>query len=122
MRAPLDEIEPLVLAMPEMFTESGLVSTFTYDEDTYCYGFFCNYYNQAEQHELSRGGAKELLGLCSNLLGEGFAEFPLPHPPLKYNVHVDISCCLQFAVTHENASDDTKNRDPNLTPWIFGNF
>lgn len=53
MRAPLDEIEPLVLTMPEMFTESGLVSTFTYDEDTYRYGFFCNYYNQAEQHELS---------------------------------------------------------------------
>ena len=50
---PLDKIEPLVLTMPEMFTESGLVSTFTYDEDTYCYGFFCNYYNQAEQHELS---------------------------------------------------------------------
>lgn len=40
--------------------------------------------------------------LCSSLLGEGFAEFPLPHPPLKYNVQVAISCCLQFAVTHRD--------------------
>lgn len=58
---PLDEIEPLVLTMPEMLTESGFVSTYTCDEDTCCYGFLCNYYNQTEQHELSRGGAKELL-------------------------------------------------------------
>lgn len=56
-----DEIEPLVLTMPEMLTESGFVSTCTCDEDTYRYGFLCNYYNQTEQHELSRGGAKELL-------------------------------------------------------------
>lgn len=29
--------------------------------------------------------------LCSNLLGEGFAEFPLPCPPLAHNVQVAIS-------------------------------
>ena len=51
--------------------------------------------------------------LCSSLLGESFAEFPLPHPHLKYNVHMVISCYSQFAVTH---------RDPNLTPWIRGKF
>lgn len=61
VRALLDEVELLVLAILEVLTESRFVSTFTYDEDTYCYGFLCNYYNQAEQHELSRGGAKELL-------------------------------------------------------------
>lgn len=63
--------------------------------------------------------------LCSSLLGEGFAEVPLPHPPLKYNVPAAISCCSQFAVTHrdpQNASNDPKNRDPNLTPWIRGIF
>ena len=58
---PLDEIEPLVPTMPEMLTESGFVSTCTCDEDTYCYGFLCNYHKQNEQHELSREGAKELL-------------------------------------------------------------
>ena len=47
--------------MPEMLTESGLASIFTYDEDTYCYGFLCNYYNQTKQRELSRGGAEKLL-------------------------------------------------------------
>lgn len=40
--------------------------------------------------------------LCPSLLGEGFAEFLLPRPPLKYNVHVAISCCSQFAVTHRD--------------------
>ena len=25
-------------------------------------------------------------------------------------------------VTPENSPNDPKNRDPNLTPWIFGNF
>lgn len=39
--------------MPEMLTESGLVSTCTYEEDMYSYGCLCNYYNQTEQHELS---------------------------------------------------------------------
>ena len=58
---PLDEIEPLVLTMPEMLTESGFVSTYTFDKDTCCYGFLCNCYNQTEQHELSRGGAEKLL-------------------------------------------------------------
>lgn len=29
--------------------------------------------------------------LCSGLLGEGFAEFPLPCLTLKYNIHVSIS-------------------------------
>ena len=61
VRALLDEVELLVLAILEVLTESGFVSTYTCDEDTCCYGFLCNYYNQTEQHELSRGGAKELL-------------------------------------------------------------
>lgn len=61
MRAPLNEIEPLALTMPEVLTESGFVSTCTCDEDTCCYGFLYNYYNQTEQHELSRGGAEKLL-------------------------------------------------------------
>lgn len=34
VRALLDEIEPLVLTMPEMLTESGFVSTYTCDKDT----------------------------------------------------------------------------------------
>lgn len=58
---PLDEIDPLVLTMPEMLTESGFVSTCTCDKDTCCYGFLCNYYNQTKQRELSRGGAEKLL-------------------------------------------------------------
>ena len=58
VRALLDEVEPLVLAI---LTESGIVSTCTCDEDTYCSGCLCNYYNQTEQHELSLEGAKELL-------------------------------------------------------------
>lgn len=58
MRILLDEVEPLVLTIPEVLTESGIVSTCTCDEDTYCYGCLCNYYNQTEQHELSLGGAK----------------------------------------------------------------
>lgn len=33
---PLDEIEPLVLTMPEMLIESGFVSIYTRDEDTCC--------------------------------------------------------------------------------------
>ena len=53
MRAPLDEVEILVLAIPEVLTESGIVSACTRDEDTCCYGCLCNYYNQTEQHELS---------------------------------------------------------------------
>lgn len=53
MRAPLDEIEPIVLAIPEVLTESGIVSTCTCDEGTCCYGCLCNYYNQTEQYELS---------------------------------------------------------------------
>lgn len=61
VRALLDEIEPLVLTMPEMLTESGFVSTCTCDKDTCCYGFLCNYYNQTKQRELSRGGAEKLL-------------------------------------------------------------
>ena len=61
MRAPLGEIEPLALTIPEILTESGFVSTRTCDEDTRCYGFLCNCYNQTEQHELSRGGAEKLL-------------------------------------------------------------
>ena len=61
VRALLDEVELLVLAIPEVLTESGIVSTCTCDEDTFCYGFLCNYYNQTGQHELSRGGTKGLL-------------------------------------------------------------
>lgn len=38
-----------------------VVSTCTCDENTCCYGCLCNYYNQSEQHELSRGGAKRIL-------------------------------------------------------------
>lgn len=52
VRALLDEVEMLVLAIPEVLTESGIVSTCTCDEDTYCYGCLCNCYNQTEQHEL----------------------------------------------------------------------
>lgn len=61
VRALLDEVELLVLAIPEVLTESGIVSTCTCDEDTFCYGCLCNYYNHTEQHELSRGGAEKLL-------------------------------------------------------------
>ena len=61
MRALLNEVEPLVLTIPEVLTESGIVSTCTCDEDSYCYGCLCNYYNQAEKYELSRGGAKGIL-------------------------------------------------------------
>lgn len=61
VRALLDEVELPVLAIPEVLTESGIVSTCTCDEDTFCYGCLCNYYNQTEQHELSRGGAEKLL-------------------------------------------------------------
>lgn len=61
VRALLDEVELLVLAIPEVLTESGIVSTCTCDEDTFCYGCLCNYYNLTEQHELSRGGAEKLL-------------------------------------------------------------
>ena len=61
VRALLDEVELLVLAIPEVLTESGIVSTCTCDEDTFCYGCLYNYYNQIEQHELSRGGAEKLL-------------------------------------------------------------
>ena len=42
---------------------------------------------------------RDFSSLCSSLLGEGFVEFPLPHPPQKYNGHVAISCYSQFAVT-----------------------
>lgn len=48
VRALLDEIKPLVLTMPEILTESGIVSTCTCDEDTFCYGCLCNYCNQTE--------------------------------------------------------------------------
>lgn len=61
VRALLDEVELLVLAIPEVLTESGIVSTCTCDEDTFCYDCLCNYYNQTEQHELSRGEAEKLL-------------------------------------------------------------
>ena len=61
VRALLYEVELLVLAIPEVLTESGIVSTCTCDEDTFCYGCLCNYYNQIEQHELSRGEAEKLL-------------------------------------------------------------
>lgn len=61
VRALLDEIELLVLAILEVLTESGFVSTCTCDEDTFCYGCLCNYYNQTKQRELSRGGAEKLL-------------------------------------------------------------
>ena len=62
VRALLDEVELLVLAIPEVLTESEFVSTCTCDEDAYCYGCCLrNYDNQTEQHELSRGEAEELL-------------------------------------------------------------
>lgn len=38
-----------------------VVSTCTCDEKTCCYGCLCNYYNQSEQHKLSRGGAMRIL-------------------------------------------------------------
>ena len=38
-----------------------VVSTCTCDEKTCCYGCLCNYYNQSEQHRLSRGGAMRIL-------------------------------------------------------------
>lgn len=47
--------------MPEVFTESGIVSNCTRNEDTCCYGCFCNYYKQTEQHELSHERAKGIL-------------------------------------------------------------
>lgn len=48
VRALLDEVELLVLAILEVLTESRIVSTRTCDEDTFCYGCLCNYYNQTE--------------------------------------------------------------------------
>mgnify|MGYP004513846499 CR=1 FL=1 len=36
-RALLDEVELLVLAIPEVLTESGIVSTCTFNGDTYRY-------------------------------------------------------------------------------------
>lgn len=53
VRALLDEVELLVLAILEVLTESRIVSTCTCDEDTFCYGCLCNYYNQTEQHQHS---------------------------------------------------------------------
>lgn len=53
VRALLDEVKILVLAIPEVLTESGIVSTCTCDEGTCCYGRLCNYCNKTEQHELS---------------------------------------------------------------------
>ena len=38
-----------------------IVSTCSCDEDTCCYGCLCNYYNQSDQHKLSRGGAMRIL-------------------------------------------------------------
>lgn len=61
VRALLDEVELLVLAIPEVLTESGIVSTCTFDGETHYYDCLCNYHNQTEQHELSLGGAKEIL-------------------------------------------------------------
>lgn len=61
VRALLDEVELLVLAIPEVLTESGIVSSCTFNGDTYCYDCLCNYYKQIERHELSRGGAKGIL-------------------------------------------------------------
>ena len=52
VRALLNDVEMLVLAIPEVLTESRIVSTCTCDEDTCCYGCLCNCYNQTEQHEL----------------------------------------------------------------------
>ena len=43
------------LAIPEPLTESGIVSTCTFDGDTYCYDCLCNYRNQTKQHKLSLG-------------------------------------------------------------------
>lgn len=53
VRTLLDKVELLVLAIPEVLTKSGIVSTCTCDEGTCCYGCLCNYYNQTEQYELS---------------------------------------------------------------------
>lgn len=61
VRALLDEVELLVLAIPEVLTESGIVSACTFNGNTYCYDCLCNYRNQTEQHKLSLGGAKEIL-------------------------------------------------------------
>lgn len=55
VRVLLDEVELLVLAIPEMLTESGIVSTCTFDGDTYYYDCLCDYHNQTEQHKLSLG-------------------------------------------------------------------
>ena len=59
--ALLNEVELLVLAIPEVLTESGIVSTCAFNGDTYCYDCLCNYHNQTGQHKLSLGGAKEIL-------------------------------------------------------------
>lgn len=45
-------------SIPLLFdTAFKIVSECTCDANTCCYGCLCNYYNQGEQHELSRGGA-----------------------------------------------------------------
>lgn len=61
MRALFDEVELLVLAIPEVLTESGIVSACTFNGDTYCYNCLCDCHNQTEQHKLSLRGAKEIL-------------------------------------------------------------
>lgn len=53
--------------------------------------------------------SEKFSSLCSSLLGEGFANFPLSSPPLKYKVHAIISYFSQFVVTHEIALDDPKS-------------
>ena len=48
--------------VPELLNKAyEIVSTCTCDKDTCCYGCLCNYYNQMEQHELSRGSAQKIL-------------------------------------------------------------
>lgn len=48
--------------VPELLNKAyEIVSTCTCDEDTCCYGCLCNYCNQMDQHELSRGGAQKIL-------------------------------------------------------------
>lgn len=48
--------------VPQLFdTAFKIVSECLCDVNTCCYGCLCNYYNQGEQHELSRAGALKIL-------------------------------------------------------------
>lgn len=47
-----------------------IVSTCDCGEDSCCYGCLCNYHNQGEQDQLSRGAAMRILGALMNQLAE----------------------------------------------------